>query len=395
MHMAHLGRMALAVAASLAVVAPQQELHAQDPRLAALDSLRVMRLDSVAGVATAYFRPADRERALELRSMLEEYLEFWQPLLGVETRMRIAVLQPDDWKKLTPMPYAFATYLSAPANLIPAPAVPPPAAGLDTLLVQGGRNDRDWLLVGHEGGHLLTWGLMPVPMQDSLMFSAEQISTALRQRYERIQSVPGWYWEFVANHLTTAFLDATRPAGAASWKAYLRATTAVPTPRYTHLDDWFGEFMRARAPDGTPLFLTPEASGNFGWYQGVTGLLAAHVSEDGRPALIAQTRRLVSGDTVLTTAALVDAIEAIAPGARALLDSLGAGYRERPDEAVGTAAVPRFEPGPCPVEPGGLADDATLECGRLVVPESRERPSERAAARHSDSPATLSLEGRR
>jgi pimeloyl-ACP methyl ester carboxylesterase len=39
--------------------------------------------------------------------------------------------------------------------------------------------------------------------------------------------------------------------------------------------------------------------------------------------------------------------------------------------------VPRFEPGPCPFERGEWAADVTLECGSLVVPERRERPSGR------------------
>jgi ketosteroid isomerase-like protein len=44
----------------------------------------------------------------------------------------------------------------------------------------------------------------------------------------------------------------------------------VPPPQ---LDDSFGEFMQAKASDDNPLFLTPEGAGNFGWYQGVVGVL--------------------------------------------------------------------------------------------------------------------------
>jgi pimeloyl-ACP methyl ester carboxylesterase len=39
--------------------------------------------------------------------------------------------------------------------------------------------------------------------------------------------------------------------------------------------------------------------------------------------------------------------------------------------------VPRFEPGPCPGEQRPLAEGLTLDCGRLIVAERRDRSSER------------------
>jgi pimeloyl-ACP methyl ester carboxylesterase len=46
---------------------------------------------------------------------------------------------------------------------------------------------------------------------------------------------------------------------------------------------------------------------------------------------------------------------------------------EREERAPQAGAVPRFEVGPCPFERGAWVDSVTLECGRLVVPESRAR----------------------
>jgi hypothetical protein len=130
----------------------------------------------------------------------------------------------------------------------------------------------------------------------------------------------------------TTFLEITRPAEATSWRKYLRALTAIPAPRYTHLDDWWGEFMRASASDGTPLFLSPESGGNFGWYQGVVGLLGAHVRASVGTDAAAHIRQVVSGDLSPTTGELVDQLDAIAPGARVPLDCLGAGYRTRGEQ---------------------------------------------------------------
>jgi hypothetical protein len=54
-------RLALAIAAVPVMFATRSPLLAQDPRFAAWDSIRAMGLDSVAGITTVYFRPADRE----------------------------------------------------------------------------------------------------------------------------------------------------------------------------------------------------------------------------------------------------------------------------------------------------------------------------------------------
>lgn len=258
--------------------------------------------------------------------MLEEYLAFWRPRLEVDTRMRVAVLTSDDWGRVTELPYAFANNFGPPANLMLAPAAPPAPSGLDTVLVSDRGDRRDWLLIGHEGGHLLTWALLPPAMRDGLTLPPERTSADLRERYERIESIPQWYWEFAATCFATAFLEGARPAEAADWTRYQRALAAVPTPRFTHLDDWFGELMRAKAADGTPYFLSGDGGANFGWYQGVVGLLGAHVLGRAEKDFVAHLRRMVSGEAAPTTAEILAELESMAPGALALLDGLDAGY---------------------------------------------------------------------
>lgn len=41
-----------------------------------------------------------------------------------------------------------------------------PAHGPDRILVESGRDNRDWLLVAHEGGHLLTPALLSPAMRE-------------------------------------------------------------------------------------------------------------------------------------------------------------------------------------------------------------------------------------
>lgn len=324
--------LALSFVAFSSVLAPPAALHAQDPRVVALETLRAMGLDSVDGAATVHFRAEDRVRALELQSMMQEFLGFWNPRLNVELHVRVAVLRPDDWSKVTPLPYGFPNNFGPPANLILAPATPEPPSGLDTILVESGRDGRDWLLVAHEGGHLLTLALLPPAMRESALVPKARQSKDVRERFERLGSVPMWYWEYVANLFATGFLEAARPPEAGSLMKYLRAWTATPSPQFTHLDDWsalMSALMRARTPDGKPAFTSSDAGANFGWYQGVVGQLAAHVQSRREVDALSHIRRVTSGDVSRTTAEIVGELEAMAPGARALLDRLGAGYRSR------------------------------------------------------------------
>ena len=316
----------LALAALIAATAAAPSLHAQNPR-ESLDRLRELSLDSIVGSSTVYFHPADRERALALQSMLDEFLAYWNPRLGLNAHLRVAVLPPDDWQQLTELPYGFPNFIGPPAHLILAASTPPPATGLDTLLIDDARDDRDWLAIGHEGGHLLIWALLPADVR-AYFSDPAQSDTAAQSRLRRVDRIPKWFWEYSSNYFLTAFLHDRHPTSARTWIAYLETLSRPPVPRYSHLDDWFGEFMQAQAADGSPFFLSTEGSGNFAWYQGVAGTLGSHVLARGGDG-ISHMRRVINDDDVPTTAALLAELEWIAPGALALADRLGAGYLER------------------------------------------------------------------
>jgi hypothetical protein len=317
--------------------------NAQAFRVTVMDSVRAMQLDSMEDMNTVYFRAPDRERASALRSMLHEFTDFWSSQYGVTSSIRLAVLRPDDWERITTFPYGFPHYFALPANLMPAAALPPRAVGLDTLLVKGSDDLRDWLLIGHEGGHLLTWSMLPAVIKDSasgnlawltvpvakrgdLTSVSAGLSPAVRPQFERIAAVPQWYWEYAATLFMLHFLSESHPTAAAAYRAYFDAPVTAGSPRFTHLDDWFGELMRARMDDGAPYFLTQSGGANFVWYHGAVARLVSHVlrSASGTVAL-SHIRRMVSDEAApVTSSAIISELEKIAPGARALLEHVGA-----------------------------------------------------------------------
>ena len=300
-------------------------VEAQGITPVSLDSVVALRLDSVPGVATAYFRPVHRARGMELHSLLAEYLEFYRKETGVDVRMRIAVLDSVDWSRVSRVPYGLPNNSGMTGKLLLAAAVPPSRVGVRTL--PPGRI-YDALAVGHEGGHLLVWALMPDRLTTSI--ANDTFPPDVVERLQAIQRVPSWYWEFAANYLTTAFLEARHPDRAKAWHDHLREIAQVPRPKFTHLADWYGAEMRAAVRDSVPYILTVEGGRNQGWYQGVVGLAAEHVHRRGGLALIAHIRRMASGEKAPTTGEITQELEATAPGFIAVLDSLGAGHAAAP-----------------------------------------------------------------
>ena len=385
---------ATALAALVATASAVQPLHAQDPH-AALDRLRDLTLDSIVSTSTVYFRPADRERALALQSMLDEFLDFWNPRLGLNAHVRVAVLSPDDWQQLTPLPYGFPNNIGPPANLILAPSAPAPPTDLDTLLMDRTHDGRDWLVIGHEGGHLLNWALLPARVLDYAN-DRTQTDTAAERQLRRVDRIPKWFWEYSSNFFLTAFLEARHPISAAAWNRYLEAYARPPAPRYSHLDEWFGEFMRATAADGSPYFLSAEGGRNFGWYQGVAGLLGAHVIAEGGDG-VAHIRRTIAGDDTPSTASLLAEMESMAPGTMALVERLGVGYGERdtepgpgdggrnraPDNAAAPEACPHL---PRVAAPAALPNDNRIRAGTLRDGTLTLRLEARAVAWHPEGP---------
>ena len=297
----------LALTAVLLAAAGAPSATAQGAPLAALDSLRALGLDSIPGAATVFFRPSERDRAAQLRLELEGGLSYFRRTLGLARPLRLAVLQPGDWSRLSPLPYGFPNNIGPPANLILAPARRPhPDPGLEDA-------QSDLLLLFHEGGHLLTFELVG-PETDSAY-------------HARLDSIPEWYWEFAASAFLTSYLRAQRPADATALVRYFQRLASGPAPQFVHLDAWFQAMMGHSTADGTPYLRTAEGRRNFGWYQGVVGLLGTYVPASREPALFRQIRLVGHGAHTPTTRELVEQLDTLAPGLIRRLEGAGAGWR--------------------------------------------------------------------
>jgi hypothetical protein len=291
-----------------------------------LDSVVALGLDSITGTAVAYFRPADRDRAVGLHELLEEFLAVYRERANVARTFRVAVLRPEDWRRVTPLPYGLPNNSGIADDLLLAATTPPDSIGARSL--PRGRL-MDHLVIGHEGGHLLTWALMPDELR-AYAESEDDPPPDVARQFATLRRVPGWYWEFAANYFATAFLETLYPDDASAWRAFFTSATNGDPPRFTNLAEWYGAVMQAMANDSTPYVLTREGGLNQSWFQGVTSLAADHVYDQVGFAFVDHVRRTVRGEAAPTSAQLVDEIEAVAPGFKARLDRLGASYVDAP-----------------------------------------------------------------
>lgn len=305
---------------------------AQDPRTA-LDTISKMRIDSLGNDrAVTYFRGPDSERAAFLHGNLEAFSSFSSTFARSEFVIRLAVLSEQDWHRLSSMPYGFPHHIGPPANLILAPAAAAPRQNADTLLTDG---SAELLYLGHEGGHLLSWSLMPDAMHDSLRVPDDQMSPQLRSRFARFDETPSWYWEFAATYFALAFVAAQDSVSLARLHAYMNALSSGPTPRFHSLDECFDEMMQARDPENMPYTQSDAGSYNFGWCQGVVGRIAYLVWERGLD-LVGDVRRMVAARGPVDTPAIIADLERRAPGLRQQLQALGVDH--------GRSAASRLQP---------------------------------------------------
>lgn len=298
---------------------------AQDPD-SAMIAFRALGLDSIRlGAGGTYYRAVYGDRARNVHEYHVALSQFARDSLGISITTRVAVLSQADWAMLTSLPYGFPHNFGPPANIIPVPAVRAPASGADTLLIGDGR---DLALVSHEGGHILTWSLMPGAMLDSLRVGNDRLSQELRVRFERFDAVPEWYWEFSATYLGIAYLRSQYPDAAGVFTKYLEGLTAVGVPTYRSLDAWFETMMVSRTDAGVPFVATPAGNVNFAWYQGIVGVMADHVYGSRQLAHLEQLRALAAGSAMPTTVVLIEEMERASPGLVQKLDRLGVLWRE-------------------------------------------------------------------
>ncbi len=278
------------------ILASTAHAQAQSP----LERVEALGLDTMkVGRVTAYFAPADRERAEQLAMLSEEAAAFLERELGIAFDLGLAALAPDHWFSDIPnIPYA-----------IPWPSMPErlifmPSSLQEGLLIRGqseleDRRRVDFVLL-HEYGHIAT-------------------KAYFRPTSDRDYLPVNWFEELLATYFGYAFVHSSDSAWVEAAREEWLVEVRDYTPRVLSLD-W--SFMNSLPGI--------ELSRTYAWYQFILNLRAVEIYEQhGLGFLRALKDKLPWHDSDdWTTASLLPLLEEIAPGFEAWAESLPSVYGE-------------------------------------------------------------------
>lgn len=264
---------------------------AQAQETSALARVGALGLDSMsASNITTYFAAADRDRAVQVMTLLESAAAHFERELGVTFDLRTAVLAPASWISYIPAAPAVIPWAAEADRLIIVPTSDAPLPGGFTGMI-------DFITL-HEYGHLAA-------NQYFLDASEGDYGTAY------------WFGEILATYFAYDHLRSRHPIRTDSALKDMAANLASFTPREVSLD-W--SFMRDLPPD--------ELQRTYGWYQQMLNLKVADVhARYGLDFLRMVRERLPwEGRGSWTTTTMLSMLDEIAPGFQAWADGLPSRY---------------------------------------------------------------------
>lgn len=233
------------------------------------------------GRVTAYFAPEDRQRAVELATLTEKAATLHERELGLSFDLRLGALGSRHWFSEFPdMSYTIPWCdITGRAIFVPASDVKLPENGFTRAI--------DFIAL-HEYGHIA---------------SKRYFHPASTREYGPVQ----WFEEFLATYFGYAYVRTAAPAWADALRREWRVNVERFTPRERSLD-W--RFMRQLPPE--------ELGQTYAWYQQVLNLRVADVYDRHGLGFLRAARTRLPWATLddWTTATLVPALEAVAPGFR-------------------------------------------------------------------------------
>lgn len=272
------------IAACLLLFMTAQSLHAQDST--SLTRVEALGLDTERiGSVTAYFAPADRERALELATLADAAAAHFERELRVSFEFGVAALTPEHWFSEYPgVPYAIP-WVSVSEQLLFVPA-----SLSEGFMVRGPTELHDRRRIDsallHEYAHLAEKAyLRPKSTRDDLPVS--------------------WFGELLANYLAYSYIYSTNPEWAEAEKAMRREVIDAYTPSVLSLE-W--GFMDDLPPN--------ELARTYAWYQNLLILRAAALYEAYGLCFLRSLKDRLAWENVgeWTTESLLRLLEDIAPG---------------------------------------------------------------------------------
>lgn len=268
-------------------------------------------LTPVSGPVQAYVSPSLETDPSATITRIGRAHSFFVEHLGVEPRMAVLVLAPDDWAERSNHPlYGMPNYGAG--NLVIAGEPNPFWTGLVAVAGNGNPRAQRQLreVYGRNGDVDLT------PFFDLL--AVHELAHIFIEADGRVPPRL-WILELACNVLLHSYVAAEEPAALPVLETFPAVLGSVPVSRFTHrtLEDLERSYAQGMDPD------------NYGWFQSKLHLAAAHIHDDlGTSAARTTWEALASSRTDDAADPLV---HALGPAVTALIQELS------PDASVTSA----------------------------------------------------------
>jgi hypothetical protein len=222
------------------------DLRAQERSAGA--ALGPLTLDTLGGPITVYYTPeyAERARALQPRyaAVLSQYEAMFAHDTSMDFRINLAVLGPEHWAAVTPLPYGLPHINTRPWS--------------EALVLLPGAGDQGVMAEAYRRQELPE-GMSVEAMVDMIGFHEFGHGVVIKHLYSQVPDFErtwiNWFDEFMASYMGTAHL--MQSEGTSAIRAAEMATDVDPTYRsLSAFDEHYEEFS------------TPDGIANLNWYQG-------------------------------------------------------------------------------------------------------------------------------
>lgn len=255
------GRFALA----LILVSP---LYAQSETM--LQKLQNLKTPYSVNKIKVYYSPGHEKRAVQLRTMIEGAMKFYESKLKVREEVNLAVLSPEHWKQIgLQVPYGVP---NASWNIVILPALTDNATTEATLKLKPATSAATLKKIKASGFTFEEGAIRSVDL-----LGLHELGHLYTLKYG-INTANKWFSEFLATYFAYSYLSQKDPKSARLWEAMSDAYADVIQPKYTSLAD----FERLYFGVGLD---------NYGWYQAKFLLKGAQLYKEDKLKFLAEVRK--------------------------------------------------------------------------------------------------------
>lgn len=281
-----------------------------------LQQLQGLKLEILSGTVNTHYSPGQRERALKMKTLLEEAGSFYSRSLDLKPVVTLAALGPAEWPAMLDKPYGLPTLRMGPCRR--GPIVGPPQYVAVMPITAGGPLYNDWIAMKGSltPGTLKKFKKLGMTHEQGGQIMLDFVALhELGHAYAHamgIETVSGFLAEFTADYFAYAFLRSTKDRLDKRTMAVLTANTESITPIHASLDKF--ETFQSREHPPT------EA-----WYNSTFTVKAAEIYDAKGWAFMREVRDAFANEKYqsINNDEILKRLDRIQPGFIAWSNSLG------------------------------------------------------------------------